>query len=179
MRPATALLIILILIGGLELGYLSDCFSDYPVAAAGLPPDTRHVFVDRSGRTAQEGKEAAEGIGPDGAGVNQEGRFIHKGSPTPESRFNRPADYRLEATAYTHTGYRTASGVWPRVGIIATDPKVIPLGTRLYIDGYGFCTALDTGGAIRGNRVDIFLNTEKECRKYGRRHGVRVWVLKK
>lgn len=75
----------------------------------------------------------------------------------------------MEATAYTWTGNRTASGTWPDVGTVAVDPQVIPLGTRLYIEGYGEAVALDTGGAVKGNIVDIFLPTENECWRWGRR----------
>jgi len=49
----------------------------------------------------------------------------------------QPITYTMIATAYTHTGYRTATGTWPSRGTIAVDPEVIPLGTRLYVDGYG------------------------------------------
>lgn len=73
------------------------------------------------------------------------------------------------ATAYTHTGDPTATGVMPYVGGVAVDPKVIPLGTRLYIEGYGPARAVDTGGLIKGNRVDLFFNTEAECYAWGRR----------
>ncbi|NLZ53903.1 MAG: DUF348 domain-containing protein, partial [Thermoanaerobacteraceae bacterium] len=76
---------------------------------------------------------------------------------------------RMLATAYTHTGNRTATGTIARVGVVAVDPKVIPLGTRLYIDGYGFARAEDTGGAIKGDKIDLFLDTAEETKRFGRR----------
>jgi 3D (Asp-Asp-Asp) domain-containing protein len=82
----------------------------------------------------------------------------------------------VEATAYTHTGSRTASGVYPYVGGVAVDTRVIPLGTRLYIDGYGPAKAVDTGGAIKGQRVDLFFDTKIECLNWGRRE-VKVYCL--
>jgi len=84
---------------------------------------------------------------------------------------------RMMATAYTHTGNRTATGTIPRVGVVAVDPKVIPLGTRLYIDGYGFARAEDTGRAIKGDKIDLFLDTEEETKRFGRRW-VTVYILK-
>ncbi|MFZ3373035.1 MAG: 3D domain-containing protein [Desulfitobacteriaceae bacterium] len=77
--------------------------------------------------------------------------------------------YQVEATAYTHTGELTATGVPPRVGLIAVDPRVIPLGSRVYIEGYGYAIAADTGGDIKGNKVDIFLESERECVNWGRK----------
>ncbi len=82
----------------------------------------------------------------------------------------------VTATAYTHTGRRTAAGVYPYRGIVAVDPGVIPLGTKVYIDGYGYATAMDIGSAIRGNKIDVFMDTEKEARKWGRR-SVRLYIL--
>lgn len=83
----------------------------------------------------------------------------------------------MKATAYTHTGNKTASGTWPAAGFtVAVDPDVIPLGTLMYVDGYGYAKAEDTGGKIKGNRIDIFLNTEKECKNWGVRN-VRVYIL--
>ncbi len=82
----------------------------------------------------------------------------------------------VEATAYTFTGNNTATGVAPRVGLVAVDPKVIPLGTKLYIEGYGMALAADTGGAIKGMKVDVFFNTLKECLNWGRRK-VKIYVL--
>lgn len=83
----------------------------------------------------------------------------------------------LESTAYTHTGNRTATGIWPNKGIVAVDPSVIPLGTRLYVEGYGYAVAADTGGAIKGGIIDVFFNNRSECIKWGRRR-VEVRVIK-
>ncbi len=92
-----------------------------------------------------------------------------------------PVNYKsvktLRATAYTHTGNRCSTGVWPEPGYIAVDPKEIPYGTKMYIvsaDGrynYGYAIAADTGGFIHGNRtdVDLFMDTEGQCRTFGRR----------
>ncbi len=81
------------------------------------------------------------------------------------------------ATAYTHTGRLTATGTEPRVGVAAVDPKVIPLGSRLYIDGYGYARAEDTGGAIKGEKIDLFMEDESKVYNFGRRW-VTVFVLK-
>ncbi|GAW91624.1 3D domain-containing protein [Calderihabitans maritimus] len=82
----------------------------------------------------------------------------------------------VTATAYTHTGNPTKTGIYPRVGTVAVDPKVIPLGTRLYVDGYGFAEAQDIGSAIKGNRIDVFLETREEALRWGRRK-VKVYLL--
>lgn len=89
----------------------------------------------------------------------------------------------MTATAYT-TGYDgvgtvTASGTNVHVGVVAVDPKVIPLGTKLYIIAnggvvYGKAAAEDTG--VRGNSVDLYMNTYRECINFGRR-GCMVYVL--
>jgi 3D (Asp-Asp-Asp) domain-containing protein len=73
------------------------------------------------------------------------------------------------ATAYTYTGHRTFTGTVPIRGTVAVDPKVIPLGTRLWVEGYGPGIAVDTGGAIRGRKVDLFMTSRSECLNFGRR----------
>ena len=87
-----------------------------------------------------------------------------------------PETIIFEATAYTWTGNRTTSGTWPSRGTVAVDPLVIPLGTELHIEGYGAAVAADTGGAIQGQRVDLYMDTEHECLQWGRRK-VEVRVL--
>lgn len=95
-----------------------------------------------------------------------------------EYRYTRVIE--MVATAYCPTdkgGDFTALGLPARRGIVAVDPRVIPLGTNLYVDGYGPALAGDTGSAIRGNRIDLFLDSHHEAVNFGRRR-VRVYVLK-
>ena len=99
----------------------------------------------------------------------------------------------LEATAYdasscgkapSHPAYGiTATGRRAGYGIVAVDPKVIPLGSRLYIENvdgsyiYGTAIAADTGGAIKGNRIDLCYDTRGEAIQFGRKK-VKVYILK-
>lgn len=76
---------------------------------------------------------------------------------------------RVNTTAYTGGGI-TASGKRAAVGRVAVDPRVIKLGTWLYIPGYGVCQACDTGGAIKGKKIDVYLNSRSACRNWGRRY---------
>jgi len=77
----------------------------------------------------------------------------------------------------------TASGTKARPGVVAVDPKVIPLGTKLYIESldgtkdYGFAIAEDTGGAIKGNKIDLFFESSTDVYKFGRRR-VKVYIIK-
>ncbi len=86
----------------------------------------------------------------------------------------------VEATAYIPSDGGgsgiTATGMVAQHGVIAVDPRVIPLGTRVYIPGYGEAIAADTGGAIRGNRIDLCMNTYREAINFGRRN-VEVYIL--
>ena len=82
----------------------------------------------------------------------------------------------VEATAYHMPNSRTATGTIPRVGVIAVDPEVIPLGSVVYVEGYGFAVAEDTGGAIKGDRIDIYLDSEEECIQWGRRD-VTIYII--
>jgi len=87
------------------------------------------------------------------------------------------APLEMEATAYEPgprscgkwaTGY-TATGIKAQKGIVAVDERVIPLGTRLYIPGYGFALAADRGSAIKGTRIDLCFDTYAEAIRFGRR----------
>lgn len=81
----------------------------------------------------------------------------------------------FSVTCYSLRG-TTASGAPAGPGSIAVDPAVIPLGTELEVDGYGRGVAADTGGAIRGRRLDVWKSSTSECLKWGRR-SVSVRVL--
>ena len=87
----------------------------------------------------------------------------------------------LEATAYAPwdgpgTNDITAIGLKAGFGVVAVDPEVIPLRSRLFIEGYGPAIAGDTGGAIKGHRIDLGFNTVREAVIFGRRP-VRVFIL--
>ena len=72
----------------------------------------------------------------------------------------------------------TSTGVMPEVGrTVAVDPKVIPYGTSIEIDGFGVRVAEDTGGAIKGKKLDIFVEKTSEAFQLGRIHNVDVWVV--
>jgi len=90
----------------------------------------------------------------------------------------------VKATAYTAScegcSGTTATGVDlnanPDAKVIAVDPSVIPLGSKVYVEGYGVATAADTGGAIKGNRIDVFLPSEQDAINWGNKQ-VRVKIL--
>ncbi len=92
----------------------------------------------------------------------------------------------LEATAYYPgpnnfgggVGPTTAIGILARRGVVAVDPSVIKLGTRVHVEGYGEAVAGDTGGAIHGNRIDLCFDTYEEAMRFGRRT-VKVHILGK
>lgn len=92
------------------------------------------------------------------------------------SQLNIQRVLSMEATAYTFTGNRTATGIDPREGIIAVDPRVIPLGSQVYVEGYGYAIAADTGGLIKGNIIDVFFPNLQTCINWGRRPA-KVYVL--
>jgi 3D (Asp-Asp-Asp) domain-containing protein len=86
----------------------------------------------------------------------------------------------MEATAYLPSDGGgsgiTASGMAAGRGVVAVDPDVIPLGTHLYIPGYGMAIAADTGGAICGDRIDLCMESYGEAMQFGRRD-ITVYVL--
>lgn len=78
------------------------------------------------------------------------------------------------ATAYCDYGI-TASGEYVRPGTCAAGPSV-PFGTQLYIEGYGYATVTDRGGAIRDGMLDVWFPTYRQAIQWGRK-SVRVWFL--
>jgi len=71
----------------------------------------------------------------------------------------------------------TSTGTHATVGrTIAVDPKIIPYGTRVYIEGIGYRTAEDCGGAIKGNEIDLLMATHGECRGFGIQQ-IKIWEV--
>lgn len=71
---------------------------------------------------------------------------------------------------------RTKTGRIAEYGVVAVDPRVIPLNTIVYVEGYGFALACDTGSAIKGNRIDLCFDSRYVANQFGRKR-VRVHVL--
>lgn len=96
------------------------------------------------------------------------GMFLY-GMNMMSSGLQKAAGNRLRGflTAMTSNPFK---GVMTGLGIIAVDSSVIPLGSLLYIDGYGYAIAADTGGAIHGNIIDLYLNSYDECINWGRQN---------
>ncbi len=83
---------------------------------------------------------------------------------------------KVVARSYCLRGF-TSRGVQTRMGVIAVDPSIIPYGSKIYIPGFGWGTALDTGGAIVGRNIDIWMPTYGQCMQWGVRE-IMVKVVK-
>ncbi|WP_195576810.1 3D domain-containing protein [Paenibacillus sp. 1001270B_150601_E10] len=88
----------------------------------------------------------------------------------------------VQLTAYTEqpgsAGAKTASGTKVTEGrTIAVDPDVVPLGWWVYIEGYGFYRAEDTGGAVKGKIMDIYFDSSSQVKRFGRKKGNTVYVI--
>jgi len=94
----------------------------------------------------------------------------------PPDETGKSVSMNVEARAYCLRGF-TSRGTPTRVGAVAVDPRIIPLGSRIYIPGYGWGTALDTGGAIKGNSIDIWMPTYSQCMQWGVRN-ITIKVVK-
>lgn len=86
----------------------------------------------------------------------------------------------VSATGYSAfdpgNGNRTATGTMVRRGVIAVDPSVIPLGTRVFIPGYGEAVAEDIGSGIHGNRIDVAFDSHAEALMFGRQN-IEIFIM--
>lgn len=117
---------------------------------------------------------AQDGISAGNQTIANKTVVVSRGN-TNESTSNNTvqASFTMSSTAYTGGG-TTATGLKPvrdpnGISTIAVDSSVIPLGSKVYVSGYGVAIASDTGGAIHGNIVDVYFNSLQECISWGRR----------
>lgn len=140
---------------------------------SGLRADTYMI-------TYEDGEEVSRELAESQIVQKPKEKVMAYGTISLASREGRSFEFKeartVTATAYTHTGNRTATGTQARVGVIAVDPRVIPLHTEVYVEGYGFAVAEDTGGAIKGDKIDIYLETREACRSWGVRK-VKIYIL--
>ncbi|MGG5254001.1 LysM peptidoglycan-binding domain-containing protein [Neobacillus sp. SM06] len=104
--------------------------------------------------------------------------------PIPVNNQISSKEMTVKATAYTAScagcSGVTATGVNlkanPDAKVISVDPSVIPLGSKVYVEGYGVATAADTGGSIKGNRIDVFISSKQDAINWGTKE-VKVKIL--
>ena len=151
-------------------------------------PKTKIVAIGTKVMVASA--ETAPETAPETATASKS-KNVSKNSPSVEvSRNNSAAseggkEFYVSATAYTAdcngcTGV-TATGINlksnPDLKVIAVDPSVIPLGSKVWVEGYGYAVAGDTGGAIKGEKIDLHFPTKSAAYKFGNRQ-VKIKVIK-
>ncbi len=165
------------------------------------PSTTRTNRVDSNGDsyTVQSGdtlwaisQKTGASVGQIKAWNNMNSNVIHPGQTlslsggVETSTTNEVArQFEVSATAYTANcagcSGITATGINliqnPDKKVIAVDPDVIPLGTEVYVEGYGYAVAGDIGSAIQGNKIDVFIPSRQEALNWGRKQ-VTVKILK-
>lgn len=133
--------------------------------------DTLSISGPSEEVTTAEVKQAS--VAPPEKAVASSTRVATQVAPAP----NVARTMTVEATAYTAycTGCSgtTANGTDlranPNLKVIAVDPRVIPLGTKVWVEGYGEAVAADTGGAIKGNKIDVFIPSKAGAYEWGRK----------
>lgn len=124
-------------------------------------------------------------------GTKEKTKIIHQELPATlnaasfkDRDTNNSKEFYVTATAYTANCFKcsgtTKTGINllanPTIKVIAVDPRVIPLGSRVWVEGYGNAIAADTGGDIKNNRIDVFIASESKAKQFGVRN-VKVKVL--
>lgn len=132
---------------------------------------------DSNDSTVKE--EKSEEAVSNSAQNNNQNNNSNESSKTEETTSSNNNSGRLmTVNASAYAGHSiTATGTTPKWGTIAVDPSVIPYGTKVYIPKFDMVfTAEDCGGAIKGNKIDIFMNSESECTTFGRQN-IEIQIL--
>lgn len=153
--------------------------------AADKQVESQRLAAEKA-RQEREAKQAAQQANQSRASqsTSASGQSANSATvPSSPSTSGQSGNVRImESTAYSYAeagaSYFTASGTDLRANpvAIAVDPSVIPLGTLVEVQGYGVALALDTGGAIKGNIIDVHFDNVEKCRQWGRRM-VQVRIL--
>lgn len=173
-----------------EMPYNSSEIVDYEkdisyrkVAQPGVngEKEITYKLVKHDGQVVQKEELSQRPIKPSQDEVIEKGGSEFIASRGDEIKVKRKLT--VQATAYSGDGI-TATGRVPvrvsskdGISTIAVDPRVIPLGSLVYVEGYGKAIAADTGGAIKGHIIDVFLNSSSECKSWGRKYGVEVGII--
>ena len=124
--------------------------------------------------------QSGNGLKVDGVADKETLLYLERASSTEFNPSRSSRALTMSASAYTAyddgNGQYTYGGNFLRKGLVAVDPTVIPLGTRLYIPGYGYAIADDIGGAIKGNKIDLAFENRGDALQFGRQR-ITVYVL--
>lgn len=135
-----------------------------------MPQLSTPSVIAKANAAITQGKEKLITIG-NSAKNNSADNTVPDGTIAGDNSYKET--YNMEATAYSG-GYITKMGFPPvrnpsGLSSVAVDPTVIPLGSKLFVEGYGYAIASDTGGAIIGKKIDLYMNSTAECISFGRR----------
>ncbi|TWD99609.1 3D (Asp-Asp-Asp) domain-containing protein [Neobacillus bataviensis] len=141
------------------------------------------VAEKRAEPAAQAQKENAPAV-PATSASNTSSKESAPAVPAASTNNTSSKEITVKATAYTAScegcSGTTATGIDlkanPNAKVIAVDPSVIPLGSKVHVEGYGEAVAGDTGGAIKGNRIDVFIPSEQDAINFGVKQ-VKVTIL--
>ncbi|WP_174615026.1 3D domain-containing protein [Virgibacillus ihumii] len=133
------------------------------------PADVKEPSAEEADKAAASESKASE--------TNTEENTAEAAETTKQNNNDNPEGETITVTATAYTADCegcsgvTATGVDlnanPNKKVIAVDPNVIPLGTKVYVEGYGYATAADVGGAIQGNKIDVHVPTKSEAYDWG------------
>ncbi|MCQ6281858.1 G5 and 3D domain-containing protein [Bacillus sp. EB600] len=139
--------------------------------------------------TLENGKEVLRNLISTNLVKEKQDKVVAVGAKELSNQVSRGQDnggneYYVSATAYTADcngcSGNTATGLNlranPNAKVIAVDPRIIPLGSKVYVDGYGYAIAADTGGAIKGYKIDVFISSKAEAYRWGLKK-VKITVL--
>ncbi|MBY7143434.1 LysM peptidoglycan-binding domain-containing protein [Virgibacillus sp. NKC19-3] len=140
--------------------------------------NTEQAEENPESEEAENNTEQAEENSESGEGEDNTDQVEANSEPEEETE-QQPSGQTMsvEATAYT-SSCNGCSGVTatgrdlnedPHAKVIAVDPNVIPLGTEVYVEGYGHAVASDTGGSIKGHKIDVHVPTTNEATSWGRK----------
>lgn len=106
-------------------------------------------------------------------------KIIKKGTKEKKSSKKSNLGKKMTVSATAYSGHTiTATGTVPKWGTIAVDPTIIPYGTKVYIPQFDkYFIAEDCGGGIKGNKIDIFMNSESQCNSWGKRT-IDIYIVK-
>ena len=166
---------------GLDLTIYTDLNNDTNVNAATVESNAQPVQSNPEPET-----ETTPAPAPESEPETAPAPASEPASAPTEPTNSEPAgkEITVEATAYTaecegcigitKTGVDLNAN--PDAKVIAVDPSIIPLGSKVYVEGYGYATAEDTGGAIKGNRIDVFVPEQNDALQWGRKD-VKVTII--